>query len=299
MTAQTVATTQASPETTAALAGTPSRIAAAFARCRADGRAALIPFVTAGYPNLATTEALLPALVAGGADAIEIGVPFSDPLADGATIQRASQVALANGTTLADCLELARRARERHGVTVPLILMGYTNPFFQYGLERLARESALAGIDGFIVPDLPTEESDEFREPFQRHGRDLIFLLAPTSTEERIKDVAARATGFIYCVSLTGVTGARAALSDDLPAYIGRVRARTDLPLAIGFGISRPEHVRQASALADGVIVASALINHLDRLPSADQVTGATAFVRELAAATGRPGRQVTRGDEQ
>jgi tryptophan synthase alpha chain len=273
----------------------PSRIAAAFAACKAQNRAALIPYVTGGYPTLAKTEELLPALVAGGADLIEVGIPFSDPLADGTTVQHASQVALEQGTTLADCLEVVRRARAG-GIAVPIVFMGYTNPFYQYGLERLAHDAAEVGVDGFIVPDLPVEESDEFLEPFRAARRDLILLVAPTSTDARIKAVAARASGFIYCVSLTGVTGARDRLADELPAYIARVRGLTELPLAIGFGISTPEHVRQASALADGVVVASALINHLDRLPPEEQVAAATAFVRQLAAATSRGVTQSSSG---
>ena len=258
----------------------PSRIAATFARAKAEGRTAILPYVTAGYPNLEMTEHLVAALVAGGADLVEIGVPFSDPLADGTTIQRTSQVALASGVRLADCLVLARRLRER-GIETPLIFMGYYNPILQYGPERFAAACAAAGVDGVIVPDLPTEESDELLAACCRHGRDLIFLLAPTSTDDRIRDVAARAGGFVYCVSLTGVTGAR----DNLPGldgYIARVRRHTDLPLAIGFGISTPAHVRQVGRVADGAIVASALINHLDRFPPADQPDAAEAFVRAL-----------------
>jgi tryptophan synthase alpha chain len=266
-----------------------SRIAAAFERTRAEGRAALMPFITAGYPTLQRSAELLDALVAGGADLIEIGVPFSDPLADGATIQASSQRALEHGVTLRDALDLARGLRER-GATTPVLLMGYTNPFYQYGLDRLGREAAEAGVDGFIIPDLPADESDEFREPLRAHGRDLIFLVAPTSTDRRLEDVAQRASGFIYCVSLTGVTGARNALPTDLTTYIGRVRAKTDLPLAIGFGISTPAQVAEASRLMDGVVVASALLNHIDRLPDAEQVAGAERFVRELAAATRRTG---------
>ncbi len=266
---------------------TTSRIGAAFAKARAEHRAALIPFVTGGYPSLAKTEELLMAIVAGGADLIEIGVPFSDPLADGATIQAASQHALEAGTTLADCIELVRRVRQR-GVEIPLLLMGYTNPFYQYGLERLAAEAERVGIDGFLIPDLPSDESDEFAIPLRAHGRDLIFFLAPTSTAARIADVAQRATGFIYCVSLTGVTGARDALAAGLGDYIARVRTKTDLPLAIGFGISTPAQVAQASALADGVIVASALINHIDSLPPDEQAAGAERFVRALTQATAK-----------
>ena len=269
------------------MAPRPSRIAAAFVQAQAEGRTAVIPFVTAGYPNLAMTERLVPALVAGGADLIEIGVPFSDPLADGTTIQRASQAALANGVRLADCLALVRRLRAA-GVAVPLVFMGYYNPILQYGLERFAADSAAAGLDGVIVPDLPTEESDELLAACRRHGRDLIFLLAPTSTEQRIRDVAERAGGFVYCVSLTGVTGARDKLPD-LEEYLARVRQHTALPLAIGFGISTPEHVREVGRVAEGAIVASALINHLDGFPPEEQPAAAEAFVRGLRGVGSSP----------
>ncbi|MGH2531247.1 MAG: tryptophan synthase subunit alpha [Thermomicrobiales bacterium] len=258
-----------------------SGIAAAFARAKAEGRIALLPFVTGGYPTMAQCERLIPALVEGGADVIEIGIPFSDPLADGATVQRTSQVALANGTTLADCFALVRRVRAA-GISAPLVFMGYTNPFYQYGIERLANDAAGAGVDGFIVPDLPVEESDEWVEAFQRHGRDLIFLVAPTSTDARIAEVAKRASGFVYCVSLTGVTGARDTLAEGLAAYMARVRAQTDLPLAIGFGISRPEHVAEIRPFTDGVLVASALINRLDTLAEDEQPAAARDFLHWL-----------------
>ena len=261
---------------------TPSgRVANAFARAQAEGRTAIIPFVTAGYPTPERSEEWVLALVRGGADVIEIGVPFSDPLADGATVQRTSQAALRHGVTLADSVAMARRLREQHGVAVPILLMGYFNPMLQYGLEELAKDSAAAGVDGYIVPDLPAEESDELLEVCRRHGLDLVFLLAPTSTDERIAAVAERASGFIYCVSLTGVTGQRAALPD-LRDYLARVRARTDLPLAVGFGVSTPEHVRNVGEVADGAVVASALINFLDTVPDADQVAVAEQFVRGL-----------------
>jgi tryptophan synthase alpha chain len=266
---------------------TRSVIAQTIAACAGEGRAALIPFLTAGYPSPDAMPDLLDALVEGGADLIEIGIPFSDPLADGATVQHASQVALEQGMTLQHALDLARGFRAR-GHSTPLVFMGYSNPFFQYGPEKLAKEAADAGVDGFIIPDLPLEESDEFAEPLRRHGRDLIFLVAPTSTDARIREVARRATGFIYCVSLTGVTGARDSLSEGLAAYIARVRGMTDLPLAVGFGISTPEHVREVAALADGVIVASALINHIDSVPPEQQATAATEFVRSLAQATSK-----------
>jgi tryptophan synthase alpha chain len=261
-----------------------SGIPAAFAKAKAEGRPALIPFVTAGYPTLAMTERLLPALVDGGADVIEIGIPFSDPIADGETVQRTSQIALANGTTLSDAIEVVRRARA-NGLTTPIVFMGYFNPFLRYGLARLATDMAEAGVDGLIIPDLPTEESEDLRAALRAHGRDLIFLVAPTSTEERIREVAKRASGFVYCVALTGVTGARTSLSDDLPAYVARIRAQTDLPLAVGFGISKPEHVQEVAKIADGVVIASALINHLDDKPEAEQPTAAAAFLRAM---TGR-----------
>jgi tryptophan synthase alpha chain len=261
-------------------AGAP-RIVEAFTRARAAGRTAVIPFVTAGYPTVERSEQWALGLIRGGADLLEIGVPFSDPLADGVTVQRTSQVALEQGVTIGDALEMARRLRGRHGVTIPLLLMGYVNPMLQYGVERLARDSAVAGVDGYIVPDLPAEESDELLVPLRQHGLDLIFFLAPTSTDERIEEVARRATGFIYCVSTTGVTGARSSLPD-LERYIGRIRARTDTPLAIGFGVSTPEHVRQIGKAADGAVVASAMINFLDTVPESDQLAAAEQYVRGL-----------------
>jgi tryptophan synthase alpha chain len=258
-----------------------SRVAGAFARARAEGRTAIIPYVTAGYPTPERSEEWVLAMVRGGADLMEIGVPFSDPLADGPTVQRTSQAALQHGVTLADAVAMVRRLREHHGVSVPILLMGYFNPMLQYGLEDLARDSAAAGVDGYIVPDLPAEESDELLAACRRHRLDLVFLLAPTSTDERIAAVAERASGFVYCVSLTGVTGQRDALPD-LRDYLGRVRARTDLPLAVGFGVSTPEHVRHVGEVADGAVVASALINFLDTVPDADQCVAAEEYVRGL-----------------
>lgn len=261
--------------------GTGGAIAAAFARAKTEGRTALMPFVTVGYPNVALTEQLVPALVRGGADMVELGVPFSDPLADGTTVQRTSHVALGNGVRLADCLAIAERLRTVHDVHVPLILMGYYNPILQYGPARFAADAEAAGVDGFIVPDLPAEESDELLAACRAHDRDLIFLLAPTSTDERIAAVAERASGFLYCVSLTGVTGARQSLPD-LSAYVARVRRHTDLPIAVGFGISSAATVQQVGAVADGAVFASGMINHLDTLPEVDQPAAAEAYVRAL-----------------
>lgn len=266
-----------------------SRIGEAFERAKAEGRIALLPFVTIGYPTLEQSREVIKALVEAGADGLELGVPFSDPLADGATVQRASQVALENGVTLSDAIELVRQLRAEDGIEVPLLLMGYTNPFYQYGLERLATDAQAVGIDGFIVPDLPVEEAEEWTSALRPSGRDLIFFVAPTSTEKRLKDVSEHASGFVYCVSLTGVTGAREQLADDLATYIGRVREKIDLPLVIGFGISTPQHVAEVAGLADGAIVASALINYLDTLPLEEQAAGAISFTRALKAATGKP----------
>ena len=259
----------------------PSRIAAAFTRAQYEGRALLVPYSPAGFPNLPISEEIMLGLVAGGADLIEIGVPFSDPLADGPTVQRASQVALGNGVRLADCLELVQRLRTVHGVTIPLLLMGYYNPILQYGVETFARDAAAVGLDGVIVPDLPVEESDELSSACDAHRRDLIFMMAPTSTSERIEQIAARASGFIYCVSLTGVTGSRSELPDLRP-YLERIRQRTPLPLVIGFGVSSPEHVRHVAALADGVAVGSALINALERASPAEMPAAARSFVEWL-----------------
>jgi tryptophan synthase alpha chain len=271
---------------TADLSAIPSRLAGAFARASAEHRTALVPFVTGGYPTLAESEDLFLALARGGADVVEIGVPFSDPLADGATIQRTSERAIANGVGLKDILAMVSRLRER-GLTIPIVLMGYFNPILHYGIERFAADAARAGADGFIVPDLPTEESDELLAACRANQRDLIFLLAPTSTDARIASVAERASGFIYCVSLTGVTGGRKELPDLRP-YLGRVRERTDLPLAIGFGISSPEHVRQVGAVADGAIVGSALIDAIDHAPAGEATAVAEAFMRRLAEGAGR-----------
>jgi tryptophan synthase alpha chain len=274
---------------------TSSGIRAKFEQSAAEGRAALMPFITGGYPTLSASAGLLDALVRGGADLIELGVPFSDPLADGATVQHTSQVALDQGTTLGDCFALARDFRQR-GHSIPLVFMGYSNPFLQFGLERLAEEAVQAGVDGFIIPDLPFEESQEFAEPLRRHDRDLIFMVAPTSTDERLRQSAELASGFMYCVSLVGVTGARKTLSIGLEEYLQRVRSFTSLPLAVGFGISTPEQVRETSAFADGVIVASALINHIHSVPAAEQAGAAEAFVRSLAAATGKHEQQPAGG---
>jgi len=261
--------------------GRPSRIDETFALLRARRELGFIPYLTIGYPERESALELVPALVRGGACAVELGIPFSDPLADGATIQRASQVALQNGVTVRYCLETAARLREQ-GVDVPLVFMGYFNPLLQYGLERFVRACVEVGVDGVIVPDLPPNESDELHALCREAGRDLIFMVAPTSTERHLREVAARASGFIYCVSLTGVTGARDRLPEELPAFLQRVRAVTELPLALGFGISRPEHVAQVRDLVDAVVVGSALLDRLVSVAPAERASTAEEFIAWL-----------------
>ena len=258
-----------------------SRIPETFARLKLAGRTALMPYLMVGFPERDSALELVPALEAAGADLFELGVPFSDPLADGATVQRAGERALANGVSLPFCLETVAALRAR-GVRAPLVLMGYFNPFLRYGLARLAADAAAAGADGLIIPDLPPEEAAETQAVCRANGLDLIFFAAPTTPDERIAEIARVASVFIYCVSLTGVTGARRDLSADLPAFLARVRRHTDLPLVVGFGISQAAHVRQVGEHADGAIVGSALINRIDALPAAERVAGAAAYLREL-----------------
>ncbi|MBL7198911.1 MAG: tryptophan synthase subunit alpha [Anaerolineae bacterium] len=256
-----------------------SRIAETFEHLRSGGRTALMPYLTIGYPERESALALIPALVTAGADLVELGVPFSDPLADGATIQAASQRALENGMTLALCLEQAAALRAR-GTVAPFVLMGYYNPILQMGIERFACRAAASGIDGVIVPDLPPEESNSLRTILRASGIDMVFLLAPTSGDERIRYVAERASGFLYLVSLVGVTGARDRLPPDLEAFVARVRAVTDLPLAVGFGISTPAQAARVAGIADGVIVGSALVKAVGT--SKDPVKAARAFIGSL-----------------
>jgi tryptophan synthase alpha chain len=264
-------------------------IAGAFERARAEGRVALIPYVMAGYPDLATSEALAVALCAAGADVLELGIPFSDPLADGTTIQHAGQRALEQGTSLADVLALAGRITAQSDMArgaTPLALMTYYNPVYSYGVEHFCRAAGAARVAGLIVPDLPPEEAEPLRQAAAAQGIELIFLVAPTSTEARITQVAEAAErtggGFVYCVALSGVTGARDTLPEHLATFVGRVRARTTLPLAVGFGVSRPEHVVAIGRIADGAVVASALLNTVDAAPSEERVAAGVDFLRTL-----------------
>lgn len=262
-----------------------NRIDERFRELRESGERALMPYLTAGDPDLLTTRALILEFEKQGADLIEIGVPFSDPLADGVTIQRASQRALQGGTTLTRILEMVRDLRGE--CRLPLLLMSYVNPIFHFGFSRFAKEAAAAGVDGLIVPDLPPEEANELIEAAAAHNLHTIFLIAPTSRSERVRTIAAASKGFIYYVSLRGVTGVRSRLSDDLEASLRMIRAETDLPLAVGFGISTPEQVRTVATVADGVIVGSAIVSLLEQTAGQpDQLKRVGDFIASLKVAT-------------
>ncbi len=230
-----------------------------FEQAKAENRSAFMPYFPIGYPTYEKSMDAILAMADIGADGFEIGIPFSDPIADGPTVQAATQIALENGTTVKHCLEAVKILRER-GVTQPMMLMGYVNPLLAYGVEQFVYDAQLAGADGLIIPDLPPEEAHWFTDTCAKHNLALIFLLAPTSNDKRIQLVAEKATGFIYVVSLTGITGARDSLPSYLQDYIGRLREQTTQPLVLGFGIGTPEHVKQINNLVDGFIVGSALV---------------------------------------
>ena len=259
-----------------------ARIEQAFARAQARSTVALMPYAPIGYPSLTATHAIVQALAEAGADLIELGIPFSDPLADGATVQRASHAALENGVNFDRCLETVAALRPL--VETPLICMGHFNPFHRRGVARSVAECAAAGVDGLIIPDLPPEEADELAAACRAEDVALIFLVAPTSSEARLAQVGAAGTGFLYCVSLAGVTGARSSLPPDLPEYLARVRRHTALPLAVGFGLSTAEHVAAVGRVADGAVIGSALINHIEQAPG-HEAEAAHAFLRGLQPA--------------
>ncbi len=244
--------------------------------------AALMPYFTLGYPDFSTSLSIVEACAKNGANLMELGIPFSDPLADGPTIQSSSQVALENGTTVENCLQGVAALRER-GLQIPFMLMGYYNPILAYGLEKFAHDAHNSGADGLIIPDLPPEEAGPLRELCDDHDLTMTFLIAPNSPAERIDIVASQSTGFIYLVSVTGTTGARRTISDGLEAFVERVRARTQKPLAVGFGISTPEQAVSIGRFCDGVIVGSALIRAVQG--SSDPVNAAGVFTRTFAEA--------------
>jgi tryptophan synthase alpha chain len=261
-----------------------SRIGEMFARARAEKRIAFMPFLTVGFPSLEESIDLARAMVDGGADALELGIPFSDPLADGPAIQRSSYAALQAGTRPGDAIDVVSRLRKA-GVAVPLILMGYSNTFLAMGEERFISDAARAGADGLIISDLPPEESDGVLAISRKNGLDLVYLVAPTSDDTRIDEVTERAGGFIYCVGVVGVTGARASLAAELPGFLQRMRAKTDLPLAVGFGISKREHVQALAGLADAAIVGAALVEVIESSPREERVKRVRDYVEVL---TGR-----------
>jgi tryptophan synthase alpha chain len=254
-----------------------SRIASVFVQPK---HTALIPYVTVGYPTIETTLKAVSLFASIGCDIIELGIPFSDPLADGVTIQRASYEALRRGVTPKVCLEVAHELRRQ--VEIPLVFMTYYNPVLKFGLEQFCSECAEVGIDGLIIPDLPPEEGKELEKSTKRHSLDLVYLLSPASTEERIKLVTSRSSGFIYLVSLTGVTGARNKLPEELESFVASVRERTEKPLCVGFGVSTPEQARRVAKVADGVIVGSRIIQLLDKDKS---LRNACSFIKCLREA--------------
>ena len=260
-----------------------SPIRKAFAALKCRGRGGFIPFITAGDPDIATTELLLIELAAAGADIIELGVPFSDPVADGETIQRASERALRNGVTLRDALACVRHAKKH--IDVPIVLFSYFNPLLKFGEERLAKEAKQAGVDAILVTDLTPEEAQPWIEILVQCDLDPIFLVAPTTSDKRLKEIARQSRGFIYAVSRAGVTGARDQMTDDAEALVKRVRSVSDLPVAVGFGISTPEQVRQVWDFAEAAVIGSAIVSQIEKLAgSPDLVNRVGQFAQCLLA---------------
>ena len=255
-----------------------SRLASVF---KQKNNKALIAYVTVGYPSIEATLKIVPLLADCGCDIVELGIPFSDPMADGATIQRASFKALENGVTTAICLDLAKKISKK--TPIPLVFMTYFNPIYRYGLERFCHDCVASGIDGLIIPELPPEEGDELGNLAGKSGVDLIYLLAPTSNEERIKLVAGKSRGFIYLVSIAGVTGARTELPPDLGEFIGKVKQIAKQPVCVGFGISTPEQAAQVAKTADGVIIGSKLIQLMET--DDKEMTATQSFIKETRKA--------------
>ena len=260
-----------------------SRLGARFAALRERGEKALIPFVTAGDPDLATTGAIARALADAGADVLELGVPFSDPMAEGPTIQRSSERALASGTSLRGVLRLVAELRDE--IEIPIVLMGYANNLLAMGEEGAAEAMGEVGVDGLIAVDLPPEEGERFHAALRGAGVDPILLAAPTTTPTRLEMLARRTAGFLYFVALTGVTGARSGISESLEREVQAVRRVSDVPVCVGFGVSKPEHAARIGAFADGVVVGSAIVERIERAASPEEaVEVAAAFVAELKA---------------
>ena len=258
-----------------------SRIAETFAQLRTDKRRGFIPFITAGDPTLDATRALIVELARAGAGIIELGVPFSDPMADGPVIQRASERALRRGVGVAEVFDVLKDARRE--TDVPVVLFSYYNPLLQYGAERLCQDAKRAGVDGMLVTDLAPEESADFNDALRAHSLDLIFLVAPTSTDARLERIAERASGFIYAVSRAGVTGVQNESSTEAERLVARVRAHTDLPVAVGFGISTRQQVADVWRYADAAVVGSAIVSEIEKRGDApDLVARVGQFARSL-----------------
>jgi tryptophan synthase alpha chain len=275
-------TVLAEPSASADRSGGQARLADTFARVKARGNGpGLVTYVTAGDPDLPRTEGILRALDRAGADVLEVGVPFSDPLADGPVIQRATERALASGTTLAGVLAMVKRLRA--DLRAPVVIFSYANPILRLGAERFADEARAAGVDGVLVLDLPIEEADDFRALLASRGIDTILLLSPTTTDDRLRRAAALGSGFLYAISRLGVTGARDAIADGAEEMVRRIRTVSSLPIALGFGISKPEHVREVGRWADAAVVGSALVSVIAEAGvSSDLTTRVEEYVRWL-----------------
>ncbi len=264
----------------------PNRIDETLGELRRSAQPALAPFLTVGFPDIETSVELARTALEAGGDLLELGVPFSDPLADGPTVQMTSYRALQNGVNVSKCLEVLSELRQS-GVDAPMVFMGYYNPYLHYGLERFLDDAKAAGLDGMIVPDLPTEEAEVLGRMAAGRGIHLIPLLAPTSSDDRIRDACKAAGGFIYCVSLTGVTGARRSHSEHTAGLVARIRRHTDLPIIVGFGVSRREHIEAISEFADGVAVGSALLDAVDRAQEDRRLDAARDFIISLKGREG------------
>lgn len=275
-------------KTTGAIATPPPRLARCFANLKRESRAGLVTFITAGDPDYETSAAILKGLPAAGADIIELGMPFSDPMADGPAIQAASLRALKNGMTLQKTLSAVKEFRAGDANT-PIILMGYYNPIYRYGGEKFIADARAAGVDGLIIVDLPIEESDEFATPARQSGLHWIPLVTPTTDAARLQKILSRGSGFVYHIAIAGVTGTRSSDTDIVQQAVKNIRAQTELPVAVGFGIKTTAHVQQIATHADAVVVGSAIIDriaaaHADKTPRAELVTRVHDFVRELAS---------------
>ncbi len=263
-----------------------NRVENRFRELKKKNQRALITYVTAGFPSLKYTQDLMEILEESGADIIELGVPFSDPIADGPTIQRASEGALKNGVSLKNVLELVKNMRK--GTDIPVVLMGYYNPFFAYGIEKFTEDAVKSGVDGLIVPDLPPEEAENLIKYARRQDIATIFLVAPTSTEGRMRVISECARGFLYYVSLTGVTGSRKVLPDGIEENVRRIKRLTELPVCVGFGVSMPEQAKMLSKFADGVVVGSAIIKIiLEKEGKRETLVKISDFVKTLKKAMG------------